>query len=161
MVDITDIKGKVTRRTLPEHRTYNIHLSCTMGAPAPKEVENEFDILGVDIGVNHPAFRSDGVSHSMPDEKVMQKDIKGAQRRRARCQKGSRRWRKRNREIASLSRAKTNRRQNERNHIAKDIATTSHVAVSVEDLKAKSMSSTAKGTMEHPGVEGGSEEGTE
>ena len=152
VVDITDIKGKVTRRTLPEHRTYNIHLSCTMGAPAPKEVENEFDILGVDIGVNHPAFRSDGVSHSMPDEKVMQKDIKAAQRRRARCQKGSRRWRKRNREIASLSRAKTNRRQNERNHIAKDIATTSHVAVSVEDLKAKSMSATAKGTLEHPGV---------
>ena len=28
---------------------------------------------------------------------------------------------------------------------------TSHVAVSVEDLKAKSMSSTAKGTVEHPG----------
>ena len=151
VVDITDLKGKVTRRTLPEHRTYNIHLSCTMGAPAPKEVQNEFDILGVDIGINHPAFRSDGVSHSMPDEKVMQKDIKGAQRRRARCKEGSRRWRKYNREVAALSRAKTNRRQNERNHIAKDIATTNHVAVSVEDLKAKSMSSTAKGTVEHPG----------
>ena len=41
--------------------------------------------------------------------------------------------------------------QNERNHIAKDIATTSHVAVSVEDLKAKSMSAAAKGTVEHPG----------
>ena len=146
VVDITDTKGKVTRNTLPEH------LSCTMGAPSPKEVENEFDILGVDIGVNHPAFRSDGISHSMPKEKVMQKAIKAAQRRRARCQKGSRRWRKRNREIASLSRAKSNRRQNERNHIAKDIATTSHVAVSVEDLKAKSMSATAKGTMEHPGT---------
>ena len=49
-------------------------------------------------------------------------------------------------------RAKTNRRQNERNHIAKDIATTNHVAVSVEDLKAKNMSSTAKGTVEHPGT---------
>ena len=124
VVDVTDTKGKVTRRTLPEHRTYNIHLS----------------------------FRSDGVSHSMPDEKVMQKAIKGAQRRRARCKEGSRRWRKYNREVAALSRAKTNRRQNERNHIAKDIATTNHVAVSVEDLKAKSMSSTAKGTVEHPGT---------
>ena len=152
VVDITDIKGKVTRRTLPEHRTYNIHLSCTMGAPSPKEVQNEFDILGVDLGINHPAFRSDGVSHSMPNEKVIQKDIKGAQRRRARCKEGSRRWRKYSREVAALSRAKTNRRQNERNHIAKDIATTNHVAVSVEDLKAKSMSSTAKGIIEHPGV---------
>ena len=62
VVDITDIKGKVTRRTLPEHRTYNIHLRCTMKAPAPKEVENEFDILGVDLGIDHPAYRSDGGS---------------------------------------------------------------------------------------------------
>ena len=39
-----------------------------------------------------------------------------------------------------------------RNHIAKDIATTSHVAVGVEGLKAKAMSSTAEGTLEFPGV---------
>ena len=49
VVDITDLKGKVTRRTLPEHRTYNIHLSCVMAVPAPQEVEQEFDILGVDL----------------------------------------------------------------------------------------------------------------
>ena len=152
VVDITDIKGRVTRRTLPEHRTYNIHLSCTMGAPAPKEVENEYDILGVDIGINHPVFRSDGVSHSMPEEDHIQKAIGAAQRRRALCREESRRWRRHNRKVTSLSRAKTNRRQNERHHIAKDIATTSHVAVSVEDLKAKNMSATAKGTIEHPGV---------
>ena len=35
VVDITDLKGRVTRKTHPHHRTYNIHLSCTMGAPAP------------------------------------------------------------------------------------------------------------------------------
>ena len=151
-VDITDIKGKVTKKTHPRHRTYNIHLSCTMKAPAPKEVENEFDILGVDLGINHPVFRSDGVSHSMPEEDILQKAIGAAQRRRARCREGSRRWRRYNREIASLSRAKTNRRHNGRNHIAKDIATTSHAAVGVEDLKAKAMSATAKGTLEHPGV---------
>ena len=148
VVDITDIKGRVTRRTLPEHRTYNIHLSCTMGALAPKEVENEFDILGVDLGMDHPAYRSDGISHSMPKEKVMQKDIKATQRRRARCQEGSRRWRKRNREVAALSRKKSNRR----NHNAKAIATSGHYMVSAEDLQAKNMSSTAKGTIEHPGT---------
>ena len=152
VVDITDIKGRVTRRTLPEHRTYNIHLSCTTKAGAPKEVENEYDILGVDLGINHPVFRSDGISHSMPEEDHLQKAIGAAQRRRARCQEGSRRWRRYNREIASLSRAKTNRRQNGRCHIAKDIATTDHVAVGVEDLKAKNMSATAEGTIEHPGV---------
>ena len=152
VVDITDIKGGVTRRTLPEHRTYNIHLSCTMKAPPPKEVENEFDVLGVDLGIDHPAYRSDGISHSMPNEKEMQKDIKATQRRRARCQEGSRRWRKRNREVAALSRKKSNRRQNNRNHNAKAIATSGHVMVSVEDLQAKNMSSTAKGTMEHPGT---------
>ena len=151
VVDITDIKGKVTRKTRPRHRTYNIHLSCTMKVPAPKEVENEYDILGVDIGINHPVFRSDGVSHSMPEEDHIQKAIKSAQQRQARCREGSRRWRRYNREIASLSRAKTNRRQNERSHIAKDIATTGHVAVGVEDLKAKNMMSTAEGTIEHPG----------
>ena len=161
VVDITDLKGKVTRRTLPEHRTYNIHLSCTMKAPAPKQVENEHDVLGVDIGINHPVFRSDGVSHSMPEEDALQKAIGAAQRRRARCREGSRRWRRYNREIASLSRAKTNRRHNGRSHIAKDVATTNHVAVGVEDLKAKNMMSTAKGTKEHPGVNGGSEEGIE
>ena len=152
VVDITDVKGKVTRRTLPEHRTYNIHLSCTTKAPAPKEVENESDILGVDIGINHPVFRSDGVSHSMPEEKVIQKAIKATQQRRARCQEESRRWRKHNRRAAALSKKKTNRRQNERHHIAKDIATSSHVAVSAEDLKAKNMSASGAGTIEHPGV---------
>ena len=152
VVDITDIKGRVTRRTLPEHRTYNIHLSCTMKAPAPIQVENEHDVLGVDIGINHPVFRSDGVSHSMPEEDALQKAIKAAQQKRARCREGSRRWRRYNREIASLSRAKTNRRHNGRSHIAKDVATTNHVAVGVEDLKAKAMSATAEGTLEHPGV---------
>ena len=152
VVDITDIKGKVTKKTHPRHRTYNIHLSCTMKAPAPIQVENEHEVLGVDIGINHPVFRSDGVSHSMPEEDALQKVIGAAQQKRARCREGSRRWRRYNREIASLSRTKTNRRHNGRSHIAKDVATTSHVSVGVEDLKAKAMSSTAKGTKDHPGV---------
>ena len=38
-----------------------------------------FDILGVYLGIDHPAYRSDGISHSMPDEKATQKDIKTAE----------------------------------------------------------------------------------
>ena len=54
--------------------------------------------------------------------------------------------------MAALSRKKSNRRQNKRNHNAKSIATSGHYMVSAENLKAKNVSSTAKGTVEHPGT---------
>ena len=31
------------------------------------------------LGIDHPAYRSDGISHSMPDEKETQKDINDAE----------------------------------------------------------------------------------
>ena len=60
IVDITDRKGRVTRRTRPRHRTYMAR--AIHRAPAPDAVEPEHieQALGVDVGVAVTAYGPDG-----------------------------------------------------------------------------------------------------
>ena len=95
LVDITDRKGRVTRRTRPRHRTYVARAILTEPAPETREPERLDEVLGVDVGVAVTAYGSDGSQHHLPDESEATARIRAAQRRRARCGKGSRRHRKR------------------------------------------------------------------
>ena len=114
IVDITDRKGRATRRTRPGHRTYMAR--AILRAPAPQVVEPERieQVLGVDVGVAVTAYGSDGSQHHMPDESGATAVIKDAQRRRARCSRGSRRHNKRGRRLATMQRRRANRRRNAR-----------------------------------------------
>ena len=153
IVDITDRKGRVTRRTRPRHRTYMAR--AILRAPAPEVVEPEHidQVLGIDVGVAVTAYGSDGSQHHMPDEAESTAAIKDAQQRRARCRRGSRRHNKRGRRLATMQRRRANRRRNARRHIAKAIVTTPGIrAVAVEDLSLRNMLRSAKGTPEQPGT---------
>ena len=153
VVDITDRKGRVTRRTRPGHRTYMARV--ILRAPAPQAVEPEHieQVLGVDVGVVVTAYDSSGGTHYMPDEAAATATIKDAQRRRARCSRGSRRHDKRGRRLATMQRRRANRRHNARRHIAKAIVTTPGIrAVAVENLSLRNMLRSAKGTPEQPGT---------
>ena len=153
IVDITDRKGCVTRRTRSWHRTYIARV--ILGAPvlAAPEPERLDEVLGVDVGVAVTAYGSDGSTHHMPDEVEATRRIRDAQRRQARRRRGSRRQRKHGRRVTSLLRRRANRRRNARRHIAKALATAPGIrAVAVEDLNLRGMLGTASGTREHPGT---------
>ena len=121
IVDITDRKGRLTRRTRPGHRSYIAR--AILRAPAPQAVEPERsdEVLGVDVGVAVTAYGSDGSQHHMPGEAEATAAIKDAQRRRARYRRGSQRHDKRGRRLATMQRLRANRRRNARRHIAKAI----------------------------------------
>ena len=153
IVDITDRKGRVTRRTRPQHRTYIAHVTLRAPMPDTDEPERLDEVLGVDVGVAVTAYGSDGSAYHMPDESEATGRIRAAQRRRAQCDRGSRRHRKRGRRVAALQRSRANRRRNARRHIAKSIATTPGIrAVAVEELSLRNMLRSAKGTQEQPGT---------
>ena len=152
IVDISDRKGRLTRRARPGHRAYMAR--AILRAPAPQAVEPERrdEVLGVDVGVAVTAYGSDGSQHHMPGETEASAAIKDAQRRRASCRRGSRRHDKRGPRLATMQRRRANRRRNARRHIAKVIVTTPGIrAVAVEDLSLRNMLRSAKGTPEHPG----------
>ena len=135
IVDITDRKGRVTRRTRPGHRTYMAR--AILRAPALQVVEPEHieQVMGVVVGVAVTAYISDGSQHHMPDESEETASINDAQRRVARCRRGSRRYDKRGR------------------HIAKAIVTTPGIrAVAVEVLSLRNMLRSANGTQQQPGT---------
>ena len=98
------------------------------------------------------AYGSDGSTQHMPDKSLATATIKDAQRRRARCARGSRRHAKRGRRLATMQRRRAHRRRNARRHLAKAIASTRGIrAVAVEDLSLRNMLRSAKGTRQQPG----------
>ena len=152
LVDISDRKGRVTRRTSPEHRSYIARVILRATVPEPDEPAQLEGVLGIDVGGVVTAYGSDGSTQHMPDESLATATIKDAQRRRARCARGSRRHAKRGRRLATMQRRRAHRRRNARRHLAKAIASTRGIrAVAVEDLSLRNMLRSAKGTRQQPG----------
>ena len=146
-------QGRVTRRTRPGHRTYMARVILRVPAPQAVEPEHIEQVLGVDVGVAVTAYDSSGGIHLMPDETEATAAIKDAQRRQARCSRGSRRHDKRGRRLATMQRRRANRRRNARRHIAKAIVTTPGIsAVAVENLSLRNMLRSAMGTQQQPGT---------
>ena len=154
VVDITDRKGRVTRRTRPGHRTYMARV--ILRAPAPRAVEPERidEVLGIDVGVAVTAYGSDGSQPTTcptrqrpPPPSRMPSDAgPGAAAAHGAIDKRGRR-------LATMQRRRANRRRNARRHIAKAIVTTPGIrAVAVENLSLRNMLRSAKGTPEQPGT---------
>ena len=159
-------RQEVTRRTLPEtphlqHPPLLHHESARSQASSRRTSGGP--IGSGHRGINHPVFRSDGVSHSMPEEDALQKAIGAAQMKPgANCREGSRRWRRYNRGDRFSQQSK-DQPQAQRSHatLPRTSPPPEHVAVGVEDLKAKAMSATARGHLRAPWSQCGSEEGIE
>ena len=118
-------------------------------APQPSEPERIDEVLGIDVGVAVTAYGSDGSQHHMPGEAESTAAIKCAQRRRARCRRGSRHHNKRGRRLATMQRRRAQRRRNARRHVAQAIVTTPGIrAVAVDDLSLRNMLRSANGTPE-------------
>ncbi|MCY3658853.1 MAG: transposase [Caldilineaceae bacterium] len=105
--------------------------------------------VGVDRNVGQ-ATDSTGAVHSMLETTVEDAKIKRYQRRMARQQKGSKRRRGTGGKLRKLNRKQARRRDTTTHQISRKIADTAHTVV-LEDLDTKSMTKSAKGTVENPG----------
>ena len=158
IVDVTDLAGKVTRRTLPKHRKYHAHFLCRAEAAAPQPVTKPEHSLGCDWGVVVPLMCSDGTAHNKhADIKQQQANQKrhletvGLQQSMATKTVGSNRYSKQRRSRQRLVAKNTNVRVNHQRHIAKTVVTTPDVRhVVTEDTKVKNMTASAVGTKSFP-----------
>ncbi len=116
------------------------------------EVEQRPDdgeILGVDMNVRQVAT-SDGHFYFLPDLKKKEARRKWYQRKMARQIKGSNRRKDTKKKLAKVSRKISNIRKNWIHQTTKEIAGKCGT-VTVEDLKLRNMTASAKGTIENPG----------
>lgn len=108
--------------------------------------------IGVDVGVVNFAAFSDGRPPVPPLNAFagVRERLTGLQRRMARKKKFFSRWRKFKRKVERLHRKAADRR-NDYLHQLTTAVSKSHATVYVEALRVKSMSASAKGTVEKPG----------
>ena len=107
------------------------------------------EVLGVDINV-HQVATSDGHFYFLPDLKKKEARRKRYQRRMARQIKGSNRRKHTKKKLAKVSRKISNIRKDWIHQTTRDISEKCGTIV-VEDLKVRSMTASAKGTIENPG----------
>ena len=104
--------------------------------------------VGIDMGVTDRMALSTGETY---DRRVVDReDIAKKQRRLARCQKGSREWRKRVRILANAHSKARVRNRNDCHQTTTDIVRRFDT-IAVEDLQIRNMTGSAKGTLEEPG----------
>ena len=151
-VQIKDRTRKVTARTGPQHRRYEALLSLKAPDPAPTEAASIQEILGVDVGVAISVCRSDGGEHRLPDERAVTAQIKHTQRKRSRCDRGSRRWQRHAHRAKTLNRRRANIRKDASCQTAAQVARSGHKEVAVENLNVRNMTASARGTTAHPGT---------
>ena len=105
--------------------------------------------IGIDRNLRQ-VYDSNGIKYQLRDLSSKQERIKFLQKCRAKKVKGSSRYRKLSFTIASHYSKIRNIRNNELRHIAKRITLESDLVV-LEDLRAKDLSRSAKGTIGNPG----------
>ena len=109
------------------------------------------DGIGIDRNTGKAAYvTSEGSIFSLPDVTRIEGRIRFLQKRLARQKKGSNRWRKTVKTLSRHRRKIKNIRSNAQRHIIK-VITANHDLVFLEDLKTKSLTKSAKGTVENPG----------
>ena len=116
------------------------------------EVEQRLDdgkFLGVDMNSRQVAT-SDGHFYFLPDLKKKEARRKRYQRRMARQVKGSNRRKDTKKKLAKVSRKIANIRKNWVHQTTREIAGRCGTVI-VEDLKVKSMTASARGTIDSPG----------
>ncbi len=113
--------------------------------------EGEGSLVGVDRGIKVTAAISSGQMHVMPRYVAAQRDyLVELERAQARCVKFSREWKRLARHIARGRRKAANQTDNWARDQASQLVD-QHGILAVEDLKLKSMTRSARGTVEEPG----------
>ena len=105
--------------------------------------------IGVDRNCGQVADSTARI-HELTDTTRLDRRVRLLQRRLSRQRKGSSRYNKTQRTIARHKRKIAGVRRNDLRHIARSITETSTLA-NLEDLKVKGMTSSAKGSLRHPG----------
>lgn len=158
IVDVTDLAGRVTRRTGPEHRKYHVHFLCRAKAAAPREPDSPEQSLGTDWGVEVPLVRSDGTAYgryATPEQQAANQrrhaEAVRLQQSMANKTEGSRRYAKQQRRRQRNLDKNTNVRINRQRHTAKHVVTADGVRrVVLEDTKIANMVASAVGTKAFP-----------
>ena len=104
--------------------------------------------IGADLGCRQRVFLSNG--ESFKAEREDSKPIRRAQRAIARCKRRSKRRQKRVRQLARLRRRQQVRSRNACHRITSSLVARFGV-ISIEDLKVRNMTASARGTAEEPG----------
>ena len=120
---------------------------------SPKKIENG-NTVGIDLNTyNIACTYSTGVQEMLDIPKLTDKEIKirRYQRKLARQQKGSGRRNRTKRKIAKCKRSQKNARKNTAHQHSSHLAKKAETLIR-EDLNVKSMSKSAKGTIENPGT---------
>ena len=114
-------------------------------------VAHTADTVGIGVDRNCGQIAdSTGRIHRLTDTSRIERRVRLLQRRMSRRHKGSSRYNRTQHTIARHKRKIANVRGNDLRHIAKSITDTSTL-VFLEDLKVKGMTSSAKGSLRHPG----------
>lgn len=129
---------------------WHVCLNIRMASPAQLALA---DVVGIDRGVANTLAFSDGTFASLPIEEMraIQRRAKGHQKRMARQRKGSAR-RATTRRLLAKTQAKIARIRKHWNHEQTTRIARSYGAVVIEALKTGSMTRSAKGTIEAPGI---------
>lgn len=107
--------------------------------------------VGLDMGINKPVATSDDETIALPQMTTREVSRrKQLSRSLSRRKKGSARRRKARAELRRFDRHVTNRR-NDARHKATTRLVKSHGLIGIEDLKLRSMTRSARGTVENPG----------
>jgi putative transposase len=108
-------------------------------------------MVGIDVGIEHLAYLSDGTVFKNPKIGVEhQRKVRVAQRALARCKRGSNRRVKVKAKLALLRRKTANARSTYLHQVSARIAR-EYAFIGVEKLNVKNMTGSAKGTVEEPG----------
>ena len=158
IVDVTDLAGKVTRRTEPKHRKYHAHFLCQATADTPEPVTAPEHSLGCDWGVVTPLVCSDGTAYPKHATEEQQQANQKRHNKATLLQEsmatktvGSNRHKKQRRSCRRLVAKNTNVRVNHQHHVAKAVVTAPGVRhVVTEDTKISNMTASAEGTKHFP-----------
>jgi len=108
-------------------------------------------MVGIDVGIEHLAFLSDGTHiENLKIGAKHQHKVRIAQRALARCKRGSKRRAKVREKLALLKRRTANSRSTHLHQVSAKIAR-DYAFIAVEKLNVKNMTGSAKGNAEEPG----------
>ena len=155
IVERTPRARAATGSLKPGDRTWVLHLACRQAAPLPDLPAEGITSAGGDHGCVHPLTTSwnDGSVRMLHYDDPKAESVREWNRReclKAKCKRGSRRWRKLTAEQATMRRHESNRQTEQLRKEANLIAAKADI-VGIEDLDVRNMMLSAQGTNEHAG----------
>jgi putative transposase len=122
-----------------------------LDVPVVEEHSRPDTAVGIDVGIEHLAYLSDGTVFENPKIGVKhQRAVRIVQRALARCKRGSKRRAKVREKLALMKRRTSNARSTYLHQVSAKIAR-DYALIGVEKLNVKNMTGSAKGTVEEPG----------